>query len=194
MSVLDLRDWKAATTSFTTIAGVTGRSLTVTDGTGEPERYLGARMSWDLFRLLGTSPMLGRDFLESDDQPNAAGVVLLSHVLWTTRYRSDPQVLGRRILIDGSPHTVVGVMPPELRVPGEPAAVGARCSPGCSRTRATLRYLFTFGRLAPGREPGARARGSQRDRGATGPRLPRDQRRMERAGRERCIRRFSRTT
>src|SRR5687767_4984332 len=149
VSVPDLRDWKAATTSFTTIAGVTGRSLTLRDGTGEPERYLGALMSGDLFRLLGTPPMLGRDFLESDDQPNAAGVVLLSHVLWITRYRSDPQVLGRRILVDGSPHTVVGIMPPDFAFP-ENQRLWVPLQPRLFKDTRDQRYLFTFGRLAPG--------------------------------------------
>jgi putative ABC transport system permease protein len=108
----DLRDWKTATTAFSSIAGVAGRSLTVTDGAGEPERYLGARISWNLFRLLGERPILGRDFVESDDQRNAAGVVILSHAVWANRYRSDPGVIGRSVLVDTIPHTVVGVMPP----------------------------------------------------------------------------------
>jgi len=86
VSVADLRDWKAASMSFTTIAATAAGSLTILDQAGEPERYNGARVSWDLFRLLGVRPILGRDFLESDDQPNAAGAVIISHMLWTTRY------------------------------------------------------------------------------------------------------------
>ncbi len=149
VSVLDLRDWKAATTSFTTIAGVAGTAMTLTDGAGEPERYQAARISWDLFRLLGTQPILGRDFLASDDQPHAAGVVLLSHVVWSTRYRSDAQVLGRSVLINGKPHTVVGVMPPKFAFP-ENERLWVPLQPQLFNEPRDGRYLFTFGRLAPG--------------------------------------------
>src|SRR4051794_22509527 len=76
LSYLDLRDWKEANSVFTTIAGVSGRSLTIADSCGEPERYLGAAISWDLFRLLGTAPILGRDFAIEDDRPNAGPVVM----------------------------------------------------------------------------------------------------------------------
>ena len=66
-----MRDWKEANSVFTTIAAVAGRSLTISDRGGEPERYLGAAVSWDLFPLLGTSPILGRGFTAEDDRPGA---------------------------------------------------------------------------------------------------------------------------
>lgn len=87
------------------------------DGAGEPERYNGARVSWDLFRLLGIRPVIGRDFLDSDDQPTAAGVAIISDLVWTTRYRSDPHVIGRGVTINGVAHTIVGVMPPNFAFP-----------------------------------------------------------------------------
>jgi putative ABC transport system permease protein len=148
VSVLDLRDWKAATKSFTTIAAVAGESLTVVDGAGEPERYQGARVSWDLWRLLGVRPILGRDFAQSDDQPNAAGVVLLSHMLWATRYSSDPNVVGRGIDINGTLHTIVGVMPPNFAFPNN-QRLWVTLQPALFRDARNARYLFTFGRLRP---------------------------------------------
>jgi putative ABC transport system permease protein len=144
----DLRDWKTATTAFSSIAGVAGRSLTVTDGAGEPERYLGARISWNLFRLLGERPILGRDFVESDDQRNAAGVVILSHAVWANRYRSDPGVIGRSVLVDTIPHTVVGVMPPNFSFP-ENQRLWVPLEPQLQNDARDARYLFTFGRLRP---------------------------------------------
>ena len=149
VSIPDLRDWKAATTSFPTIAGLVEGSLTVIDGVGEPERYDGARISWDLFRLLGTRPVLGRDFLESDDQPNAAGVVLISHMLWTTRSRSDPQAIGRSVTINGTPHTIVGVMPPNFAFP-ERQRLWVTLQPRLFQDPRDRRYVMTFGRLRPG--------------------------------------------
>ena len=58
VSYLDLRDWKAATTSYTNIVGISGRNLALSDG-GEPERLIGAAVSWDLFPMLGVPPAIG---------------------------------------------------------------------------------------------------------------------------------------
>ena len=149
VSVADLRDWKAGATSFTTIAGVSSGSLTINDGAGEPERYNGGRVSWDLFRLLGIRPILGRDFLEGDDQPNAGGVAVISHMLWTTRYRSDPRVIGRNVEINGTPHAIVGVMPPNFAFP-ENHRLWIALQPRLFQDPRHQRYLFTFGRLRPG--------------------------------------------
>jgi len=146
VSVADLRDWRTAATSFTTIAGVVEGSITVIDGAGEPERYFGARVSWDLFRLLGTRPILGRDFLESDDQPNAPGVAIISHVLWTTRYHSDPDVIGRGVTINGAAHTIVGVMPPNFAFP-ENQRLWIALQPTLFKDARDRRYVFTFARL-----------------------------------------------
>ena len=149
VSIPDLRDWRSANRSFTTIAGLVEGSLTVIDGAGEPERYNGARVSWDLFRLLGIRPMLGRDFFESDDQPNAAGVAVISHLLWTTRYRSDPQVIGRGVTINGTPHTIVGVMPPNFAFP-ENQRLWVALQPTLFQDARDRRYVFTLARLRAG--------------------------------------------
>jgi predicted permease len=117
LSFQNLRDWKEATSTFSTISATLGRPFTVSDGIAEPERHLGAAISWDLFPLLGVSPIIGRGFTASDDQPNAAGVVILSYHLRTIRYRSDSRVLGRSIQIDRKPYTIVGVMPPRFEFP-----------------------------------------------------------------------------
>jgi putative ABC transport system permease protein len=149
VSIADLRDWKTSTKSFTTIAGVVQGSLTVLDGAGEPERYVGARVAWDMFRLLGVRPILGRDFLESDDQPNAAGVALISHMLWTTRYESDPQIIGHSVDINGTAHTIIGVMPPTFAFP-ESQRLWIALQPQLFKDPRNARYVFTFGRLRPG--------------------------------------------
>ncbi len=149
LSYLDMRDWKDATTTFTEIAASSGRSLTVSDGIGEPDRYLGAAISWNLFPMLGTDPILGRGFTAQEDQPNAGGVVLLSHTVWTTRYHADRNILGRSILVNGTPHTVVGVMPPKFAFP-QNQRLWVPLAPLATKDARDLRNLFAFGRLAPG--------------------------------------------
>ena len=149
LSYLDLRDWKEANSVFTTIAGVAGRSLTISDGGGEPERYLGAAISWDLFQLLGTAPVLGRDFASEDDRPGAGPVVMLGFDLWTRRYRADPNVVGQAILINGKPHVVIGVMPAGFAFPFN-QRLWIPLSPLQSQDPRSARVLFSFGRLKPG--------------------------------------------
>jgi predicted permease len=149
LSFLDLRDWKEAASAFTTIAATQGRAFTVSDDLSEPERAAGAGISWDLFPMLGVSPMLGRGFTTADDQANAGGVVLLSHTLWMTRYQSDPRVLGRSVLLNAKSHTIVGVMPPRFAFP-ENQRLWVPLTPLTFKDGRPVRDLFVFGRLKPG--------------------------------------------
>src|SRR5262245_47568205 len=116
MSLLDVQDWRERTRSFGAIAALQFRNFTVSDG-GDTDRYLGAAVSHELFSLLGIPPQLGRDFRADDDRHGAEPVVLLSDDLWRRRYNSDSSIVGRAILINSRPHTVIGVMPPRFRFP-----------------------------------------------------------------------------
>ncbi|HEY2905427.1 MAG TPA: ABC transporter permease [Vicinamibacterales bacterium] len=116
-SYLDLQDWKARTHAFADLASVAGRSLTIADQGEEPERFLGATVSWNLFPLLGVQPILGRQFRAEEDAVGAPRVVMLSHGVWQRRYAGDPSIVGRTITVNGDPHTVVGVMPPRFQFP-----------------------------------------------------------------------------
>jgi putative ABC transport system permease protein len=80
-------------------------------GTGQPERFEGQRVSAGYFRAIGVSPALGRDFEALDDQFRGARVVVLSDRLWRRRFAGDVTILGRQVMLDDSPFTVIGVMP-----------------------------------------------------------------------------------
>jgi putative ABC transport system permease protein len=149
VSYADLRDWKEANSSFTTIAGVGYASLTISDGAGEPERYFGARISWDLFPMLGVAPILGRGFTASEDVSNGGGVVILGHDVWTSRYQADPNVLGRSILVNTKPHVVIGVMPPRFAFP-ENQQVWVPLAPESATQPRDARFVFSLGRLKTG--------------------------------------------
>ncbi len=150
LSYLNLRDINQSETSpFVTIAATAGRSLTISDGTGEPERYQGAAISWDLFSLLGTPPILGQGFTAEHDRIGGGGVVLLSHDLWTVRYQQDPKVIGRTILVNARPHQVIGVMPPRFRFPNQ-QRLWIPLTPAVANEARDSRSLFAFGRLKPG--------------------------------------------
>jgi hypothetical protein len=148
MSHLDLVDLRSRSKTLARIASTQGRSLTISDG-GEPERYVGAAISWDLFPLLGVAPVLGQGFTAEHDRPGGGGVVLISHAVWTSRYRSDPGVLGRRILVNGAPAVILGVMPEHFEFP-EVQKLWIPIGPLVVKEPRNNRSLFTFARLAPG--------------------------------------------
>lgn len=87
-------------------------------GDGAAERLLGARVSSNLFTVLGTTPLLGRTFLPGEDRPGDDRVVVLSHGLWQQRFGADPGVIGREVTVAGESRTVVGVMPAGFDFPG----------------------------------------------------------------------------
>ncbi|MEX2662142.1 MAG: ABC transporter permease, partial [Vicinamibacterales bacterium] len=117
ISYADFKDFRDNATTIQQLAAFQMRSLTVSDGRGEPERYVGELVSWTLFHLLGTQPVIGRHFESKDDRPGADPVVLLSDDLWRQRYQRDPSIVGRAINVNGTAHTVIGVMPPRFAFP-----------------------------------------------------------------------------
>ena len=155
LSYQTLRDWQRGTTALSAMVASSGRSLTLGDG-AEPERYAGAAITWDLFPTLGVPPALGRHFNAQDDRAGAEPVVIISDDVWRRRYVSDTGVVGRRVLLNGTPHTVVGVMPPKFGFP-ENQKVWIPLAPVSEKEPRSNRSLFTFGRLKPGADL-ARAR------------------------------------
>jgi putative ABC transport system permease protein len=118
VNAADYRDWRAQNDVFEDVALVRHiANFNLTDD-GEPERVLGARVSANLFGVLGVTPALGRTFSEDEDEIGHDDVVLLSDGLWRRRFAADPSVVGRRVRLSGIPHTVVGVMRPDFRYPG----------------------------------------------------------------------------
>jgi putative ABC transport system permease protein len=98
-------------------------------GTGEPERITVVRVSASVLPILGVPPAIGRTFVESDDQPGQ-DVAVLSHGLWQRRFGGDPSAVGRTMILDRRPYTVIGIMPAAFQFPkrgpqvnGEPAQV-----------------------------------------------------------------------
>ncbi len=89
-------------------------------GQGEPERIPAARVSAELFHLLGVTPALGRTFTIEEDQKGRDNVVVIGDHLWRRRFGGDPGVIGRAVTLNGAPHTVIGVMRPGFQFPEGP--------------------------------------------------------------------------
>jgi putative ABC transport system permease protein len=147
-SLLDLQDYQEQASGFDTLAGVQGRSLTLSD-TDEPERVLGAAVSWRLFGMLGITPALGRDFTAADDRAGAEAVVILSDDLWRRRYNGDPQIVGRALTINARPYTVIGVLPPRVKFPFQQVA-WVPLAPLNQGQPRQARDLEVFARVSPG--------------------------------------------
>src|ERR1051325_6694385 len=86
-------------------------------GDGDPRRLQCARVSPNLFSVLGVSPLVGRGFLVDEDVPGKSNVIVLSEALWRNRFGGDRGIVGRAISLDGTPYTVLGVMPSAFQYP-----------------------------------------------------------------------------
>ena len=109
ISTLNYLDWTKQNAVFEYMAAEVGWRATLTGG-GEPIWIRGARVSAHYFDIFGAKPALGRTFRPTDDEEGHDRVVLVSHVLWESRFGSDPAILGRDIVLDGEAHTVIGVL------------------------------------------------------------------------------------
>jgi putative ABC transport system permease protein len=84
-------------------------------GVGAPEKLNALRVSADFLPTLGVQPAIGRGFLTAEEKSDANHVVILTGGLWRRRFGADPAILGRKILLSGVPHEIVGVLPESFR-------------------------------------------------------------------------------
>ncbi len=111
-----LEAWREDAEAVEQLAGYGQRSYTLT-GQGEPVRLRGAAVSAGMFPLLRVSPLLGRQFEPEEERPGSNRVTVLSYALWQQRFGSDPDIVGKALVFDGNPHTVVGVLPQDFYFP-----------------------------------------------------------------------------
>jgi predicted permease len=109
-------DWRARNRSFSGIACVFGLSMNLS-GEGDPVQVPGLRISAGFFEILRAAPVLGRSITADDDAPGAPLVALLGYGLWQRRFGGRPDVLHQKILIEGRPTEVIGVMPRDFAFP-----------------------------------------------------------------------------
>jgi predicted permease len=114
----------------------------------------GWSVSRGFFEAIGGRAELGRTFVDAEyESEGAARVVVLGHASWVDRFGGDPDIVGRTLVLDGAPHTVVGVLPSDFRFPSQAEVWTprpARSWDGQSRAAA---YLTGIARLAPGVPP-----------------------------------------
>jgi len=113
----DYEDIKAAQKSFTMMAGyLSGSTINVTYK-NTPQRYTGGYVTEDMFKIIGVSPAMGRDFTAEDNKPGAEKVTILGDEIWRRDFGADPNIVGQSVRINGKAATIIGVMPPNFKFP-----------------------------------------------------------------------------
>jgi len=100
--------------SFQDVGMWQGDTFSVT-GVGEPEEVRGMGVTDGVFPMLGVQPALGRLFNRKDDSPDGPETVVLSYSYWQSRFGGDQAIVGRRIVLDGRPREIIGVLPRSFR-------------------------------------------------------------------------------
>jgi predicted permease len=118
LAAADYLDYRSQQSSLTDI-GIVGYASLDYQGATEPVALHGLRFSANVFSILGVPPMLGRTFAPDEDQPGKTNVVVLSFATWRGVFGSDSSVVGRSVVMSGTPMTIIGVMPPRFIFGGD---------------------------------------------------------------------------
>jgi putative ABC transport system permease protein len=113
----DYEDIRAGQKSFSMMAGyLNGSTINVTYN-NNPQRYTGAYITDELFKIVGVSPVLGRDFTADDNKAGAPKTAILGDKIWRRDFNADPNIVGQSVTINGKAATIIGVMPPGFEFP-----------------------------------------------------------------------------
>lgn len=116
-SAQDYEDLRAAQQSFSMMAAYLNGSTINASYRNNPQRYTGGYVTEDFFRIVGVSPIMGRDFTAEDNKAGAEKVTILGYGIWQRDFNGDPGIVGQAVRINGKSVTVIGVMPPNFKFP-----------------------------------------------------------------------------
>jgi len=145
-----VRELQADKSVFASVAGY-NRNPAVWSNGGERSQLLALRVTASFFDVLGVRPQLGRTFLPGEDEDGGPRAVVLTDAFWRSQMGADPSVLGRSIVLDDLPYTVVGVLPPSFPfAPGADARVVLAIQAKGDLLRRNLNWVNTIARLRDG--------------------------------------------
>ena len=113
----DFQIWRKQSRSFDDIALLESTSM-ILAGVGETEQVRGTRASANLLQLLGVHLAMGRLFFQNEDERDHGYAVILTDSFWRTRFKADPAIVGRAVMLDEHPYTVVGILSQSFQMPG----------------------------------------------------------------------------
>jgi predicted permease len=154
LSVPDYTDFHAGTKAFSGLTAYYDGTANLT-GDGTPQRLVAARVTANFFNVLQIRPMLGRLYVDGEDQEGGPLNVVLGEALWRGRFGSDPKVIGHHVMLDGRSAEVIGVVGQDSRYPLDAELwLPTQFSAGDrSERNRGARWIRVVGRLAPGATP-----------------------------------------
>jgi putative ABC transport system permease protein len=114
VSATDVADWRSQNTVFEDVTTYQSY-MPIISGIGDAERVSGMGVGDGYFKIIGAEPLLGRDFTAEEQIDGKDEEIILGYGFWQSRFGSDPNVVGTKVLLNSRPHTIVGVMPASLR-------------------------------------------------------------------------------
>ena len=149
----DVEEWRREAQAFTGFAFLGGRPITFRDHDGRPNDMRVWQVDANTFSLLGVPPVLGRDFMPSDQDPGAPTVVMLNHRFWRSRFQGRPDIVGMSVTVNERPATIIGVMPERfdfpLKIDGD-MWMPLIATPALTRRGSAETGLAVVGRLRDG--------------------------------------------
>ncbi|HXW07002.1 MAG TPA: ABC transporter permease [Vicinamibacterales bacterium] len=160
VSIRELYDYRAQLASFEGLVEFHQMSFDLLRR-GEPDRVATGVVSPNFFDVLGIRPILGRTFVETDDDHGAEAVLVLGHAYWRARFGADPTIVGHVFEMNDRPHTVVGVLPAvphypnevDVYMPTSACPFRAAAERQIDENRRAFAALQVFGLLKPGAAP-----------------------------------------
>jgi predicted permease len=146
----DFTDWRAEADAFEALAAYHPSAYTLT-GSGDARQVQAAQVTGDFFAVMGVSPIAGRPLTAADAAPGAERTVVLSESMWRNDFGGERSMIGRRIMLDGEPYTLVGIAPERFAYPRGAEMWTPRVFDADDlATQRGAHYLAVIGRIAPG--------------------------------------------
>ena len=142
-------DWRERNQVFESMAAVFPYGFDYTGG-GEPETFRSWLVSEGFFEIFGTRALYGRTFDPEEFQAGKGQVVVIGYGLWQRRFGSDPNLVGQKLLLDGEPYTVIGILPPEFRFLDEKQMWAPKIFDDHDKIQRSSGYIDVVARLKPG--------------------------------------------
>jgi predicted permease len=119
LSYPNFKDWQTRSSSFEAMSTFRGFNITLM-GVDQPQDLSARMVGADYFKVMGVTPLLGRTFTADEDKPGAPDVTILSYPFWQKQFGGDKEIVGKSIILDDEPFTVIGVMPESFAHQGPP--------------------------------------------------------------------------
>jgi putative ABC transport system permease protein len=151
LSIPEFQDYKTQLRSVEDLAAFQTQSVNVT-GSERPDRVRGAFVSANFFKVFNLAPTIGRTFVDGEDQQGGPKVAVVNEKMWRERLNSDPNLEEKKLILNGDPYRVIGVVPSSFRHPLDPDVelwMPMPNYPGSTAERNS-RYLFAMGHIKPG--------------------------------------------